>query len=120
MPSKKRRLTGRQLNAIATLRRWSRLWTDMPEAMETFRAKATARAAEIRQAKHLALVNLIATWPETMTTDELRGYAQERMPAEMNVRSFFNRVRRHGLLRFDPVTVRWLNLCRFNSGQGKD
>lgn len=92
----------------------------MPEAMESFRAKATARAAEIRQAKHLALVNLIATWPESMTLEELRGLAQERMPAEMNVRSFFNRVRRHNLIRFDPASMRWTNLCRFNPWQGKD
>lgn len=120
MPRRKRRLTGRQLNAIATMRRWSKLWKTAPETMEAFRSKATAKAAEKKHAKHLSLVNLLATWPETMTTEDLQLMAQSVIPADMNVRSFYNRLRRHDLVRFDAASMRWLNLCRFNREQGKD
>ena len=82
--------------------------------MERHRQSATARAAEARQERNMALREILRTWPETLDPAELRVNAEAIIPRGYVYRSFLNRVTRLGFLRFDHVTGLWANLCKLN------
>lgn len=94
---------------LAVTRGRQKAWRKMPERMEAGRRKATAKAAAQRHANHEALVARLSDLPAAMTTDQVLAYIDgiyEGRPS-----SFFNRLRRHGLMTWDCHADVWVNHC---------
>jgi hypothetical protein len=94
---------------LAVTRGRQKAWRQKPEQMEQGRRKATAKAAEVRQRKHMALVAWLSDLPATMTGDQVLAHIDgiyKGKPA-----SFFNRLRRHGLMTWDCHADVWVNHC---------
>ena len=94
---------------LAITRGRQKAWRRKPEQMEAGRRKATAKAAEKRQRKHALLVAWLADLPAAMTTDQVLASIQgvyDHKPG-----SFFNRLRRHGLMTWDCHADVWVNHC---------
>jgi hypothetical protein len=109
-----RRATPAQLRYLAAKRRWTKIrlkaWREMPEKMEAARREATVAAARKRKDKNDGLRRVVATWPDVLTSPELR----ERIAADIAYNgkpsSLVWRLRRHGMLSFRD-DGNWVNLC---------
>jgi hypothetical protein len=109
-----RRATPAQLRFLAAKRRWSRIrlkaWREMPERMEAARREATKEAARKRRDKNDGLRQVVATWPDILTSPQLR----ERIASDIDYKgkpsSLVYRLRRHGMLSFREDGM-WVNLC---------
>jgi hypothetical protein len=77
--------------------------------MEAGRRRATAKAAAIRHANHAALVARLSDLPATLTTDQVLAYITDIYRGKPG--SFFNRLRRHGLMTWDYKADVWVNHC---------
>lgn len=106
---KKKNTSKEILRRLAITRGRQKAWREIPEVMERARLKATAKAAAQRHANHAALIARLSDLPATLTTDELRTFIAAKYRGEP--KSFFNRLRRHGLMAYDPVADAWLNHC---------
>jgi len=94
---------------LAITRGRQKAWRKDPERMEAGRRKATAKAAEVRHRKHSGLVAFLSDLPATMTTAQVLARIDgvyEKKPG-----SFFNRLRRHGLMTWDYKADVWVNHC---------
>ena len=93
---------------LAVTRGRQKAWREKPDRMEAGRRKATIAARAKRQRTHEQLVDWLSGLPATMTTDQIvaRISFYKHRPS-----SFFNRVRRHGLLSWDYATDTWVNHC---------
>ena len=94
---------------LAITRARQKAWREKPERMEAARQRATAKAAAQRHANHAALIVRLSDLPAAMTTDELRTFIAAKYRGEP--KSFFNRLRRHGLMTWDHVADVWVNHC---------
>jgi hypothetical protein len=111
---KPRKATPSQLRYLAVKRRWSRIrlkaWREMPERMEAARREATKEAARKRRDKNDGLRQVVATWPDLLTSPQLR----ERIAADIDYKgkpsSLVYRLRRHGMVSFRE-DGNWVNLC---------
>jgi|688.fasta_scaffold392358_2 hypothetical protein len=109
-----RKATPSQLRYLAIKRRWTRIrlkaWREMPEKMEAARREATKEAARKRRDKNDGLRQVVATWPDLLTSPQLR----ERIAADIAYKgkpsSLVYRLRRHGMVSFRE-DGNWLNLC---------
>jgi hypothetical protein len=109
-----RKATPSQLRYLAIKRRWTRIrlkaWREMPEKMEAARREATKEAARKRRDKNDGLRQVVATWPDLLTSPQLR----ERIAADIDYKgkasSLVYRLRRHGMVSFRE-DGNWLNLC---------
>ena len=109
-----RKATPSQLRYLAIKRRWTRIrlkaWREMPEKMEAARREATKEAARKRRDKNDGLRQVVATWPDLLTSPQLR----ERIAADIDYKgkpsSLVYRLRRHGMVSFREDGT-WLNLC---------
>ena len=82
--------------------------------MEGIRQRATAKAKAIKDERNRNLIAVLSTLPERLTPTELRdlflaGYCRDKQVTE---ESFFLRVKRRGLMSYDPASGTWLNLTR--------
>jgi len=84
------------------------------------RRQATAKAEEVKERRHQRLVSYLAELPAEMTSDELRTLFLDDYCRQLDVtrRSFFLRVQRRNLLRFDAAQGRWLNLAKLLAYDG--
>jgi hypothetical protein len=109
-----RKATPSQLRYLAIKRRWTRIrlkaWREMPEKMEAARREATKEAARKRRDKNDGLRQVVATWPDLLTSPQLR----ERIASDIDYKgkpsSLVYRLRRHGMVSFRE-DGNWLNLC---------
>lgn len=100
--------------AIQDKLKWTRVrqraWRDKPDHMEAIRVRATERASVSRARKHLALIRNLSTLAASLSTEELQAIVKAST-YRGTYHSFQNRLRRHGLMRYDAASGRWLNLC---------
>jgi hypothetical protein len=94
---------------LAVTRGRQKAWREMPERMEAGRQRATAKAAVLRHAKHARLVARLSDLPAALTTDQLLVYVESKYRGKPG--SFFNRLRRHGLMTWDYKADVWVNHC---------
>jgi hypothetical protein len=83
----------------------------MPEKMEAIRREATKQAARKKDEHNDQIRMVVAYWPETMTTSELRDRIHLDLAYQGKVTSLIYRIRRNSLLEF-KADGRWHNLCR--------
>jgi len=83
----------------------------MPEKMEAIRREATKQAARRKDEKNDLIRRVVAYWPETMTTSELRDRIDLDLAYQGKITSLIYRIRRNSLLEFKE-DGRWHNLCR--------
>ncbi len=105
----KKDLSRKVLLRLAVTRGRQKAWRQKPEQMEAGRLKATAKAAAQRHANHADLIARLADLPATMTTDQVLAYAASKYRGKPG--SFFNRLRRHGLMTWDYHADVWVNHC---------
>lgn len=87
----------------------------MPEKMEAIRREATKQAAKRKQRKNDAIREEMKTWPETLTTSELREHIDQSLDYSGKVTSLIYRMRRHGMIDFGLDGL-WHNLCHLPAG----
>jgi hypothetical protein len=116
-----RKLSPRQLaylavrREISKRRRW--LWKNKRQVMEKGRAKATARANEIRAGANTYLLETVRTWPATMTPPQLDAllldipYTRKGKKRRKRRDSLIRRLRLLGLIEYRPRDNTWYNLC---------
>ena len=97
------------LRRLELTRLRQKLWREKPERMEAARRKATAKAAAQRHANHAALVARLSDLPAALTTDQVLAYIDGIYRGKAG--SFFNRLRRHGLMTWDYKADVWVNHC---------
>ena len=105
----KKDLSRTVLHRLAVTRGRQKAWREMPERMEAARQRATTKAAAQRHANHAALVARLADLPAAMTTDQVLAYIDGIYRGKP--KSFFNRLRRHGLMAYDYRADVWVNHC---------
>lgn len=105
----KKDLSRKVLNRLALTRLRQKAWREKPARMEEIRQRATAKAAARRHANHAALIARLADLPAAMTTDQVLAYIDGRYRGKP--KSFFNRLRRHGLMAYDYHADVWVNHC---------
>jgi len=116
--SKRRRATLPQGQAILfklQMTRWrQKAWREKPDHMEAIRKRATEQAKAVKERKHLRLVQDLKALPDRMTHQELDDLFLKSYltPTQVTRDSFFTRVKRRGLLTFDPADGCWVNLTR--------
>jgi len=114
-PKPKRKASPKQARFLANRRRWTRIrlnaWKTMPEKMEAIRREATKQAARRKDEKNDLIRRVVAYWPETLTTSELRDRIDLDLAYQGKVTSLIYRIRRNSLLEFKE-DGRWHNLCR--------
>ncbi len=119
-PKPKRKASPAQARFLANRRRWTRIrlnaWKTMPEKMEAIRREATKQAARRKDEKNDLIRRVVAFWPETMTTSELRDRIDLDLAYQGKVTSLIYRLRRNSLLEF-KVDGRWYNLCKLPSSK---
>lgn len=98
------------LRKLSLTRLRQKAWREEPERMERIRKQATKKAKAIKDEKHKNLIALVSTWPERMTTDELKQIAARDINYKGKYSSLTYRFTRKGLLRFMPDGY-WHNLC---------
>jgi len=97
------------LRRLELTRLRQKAWREKPARMEQIRQRATAKAAAQRHANHAALVARLSDLPAAMTTDQVLAYIDGRYRGKPG--SFFNRLRRHGLMTWDYKADLWVNHC---------
>jgi hypothetical protein len=115
-PDRTKARRGWVLRKLSLTRYRQKAWREQPERMEHIRQQATEAAKAIKDEKHKSLIELVSTWPERMTSDELKQIAQRDIDYRGKYSSLVYRFTRKGLLRFD-VDGKWLNLCRLPNEQ---
>jgi hypothetical protein len=78
--------------------------------MEGIRVTATKNAAKKKTDNNLTLIRNLSTLAASLSTDELQAIVKAST-YRGTYHSFQNRLRRHGLMRYDAASGRWLNLC---------
>ena len=114
MKPKKKKLTWKEIKEI---HRWETLWETEPEFMEYIRStRATPAAKKLHDDNNDYLIELTKQIPAQVTLKKLRGYL-DQMPywnaktgKEGNRKSLFNRMIRRGLIKYDAVLGKWINL----------
>lgn len=95
--------------------RWrQKAWRDKPELMEAIRQRAVNRAKAVKDEKRQKLKGYFSELPDQLTTDELMtqigtDYCKQR---KVKKSSFFQHIRNHGLLSYDPLGGVWINNCK--------
>jgi hypothetical protein len=118
-----KRIKKSQLRAIAIKRQWAKLWRHDPIRMEAARKVACETNAELWRMRNRNLRAVVASWPDQMTPQEfatlciklLDGASfdtQIRMTKPDSVR---RRLATKGMVRFDPASGKWINLCRLQN-----
>ncbi len=98
------------LRKLALTRLRQKAWREHPETMERIRQQATEKAKAVKDEKHRNLVALVSTWPERMTSDELKEIVKRDIDYTGNYSSLTYRFTRKALLRYMPDGY-WHNLC---------
>jgi hypothetical protein len=79
--------------------------------MEAIRRQATEKAKAVKEQKNESLRALVSTWPERMTTDELKAIVSQTIDYKGKYSSLTYRFTRKGLLRYETDGY-WHNLCQ--------
>ena len=111
--TKPNRTTARRgwvLRKLSLTRLRQKAWREEPVRMEGIRVKATEAAKAVKDEKHKNLTALVSTWPERMTTDELKQIVVTDIDYKGKYSSLTYRFTRKGLLRF-MADGYWHNLC---------
>ena len=98
------------MRKLSLTRLRQKAWREEPERMERIRKQATKKAKAIKDEKHKNLIALVSTWPERMTTDELKQIAARDINYKGKYSSLTYRFTRKAMLRYD-IDGYWHNLC---------
>lgn len=98
------------MRKLSLTRLRQKAWREEPERMERIRKQATKKAKAIKDEKHKNLIALVSTWPERMTSDELKQIAARDINYKGKYSSLTYRFTRKGILRYDADGY-WHNLC---------
>ena len=92
---------------------WEKKWQTMEDQMYMALSKNRCKAWEKMRQRHIKLKAHVSTWPETMTTKEIRQRVIEmvQLPEDPLAKTMLKRITRLGLVSFDQHTRLWLNLC---------
>ena len=104
------------LRKLALTRLRQKAWRDQPEKMEAIRQKATEEAKAVRERNNEQLKAIVATWPERMSSQELKDIVEQSIDYEGRYSSLTYRFTRCGLLRYDSDGY-WHNLCHLPRSQ---
>lgn len=90
--------------------KWQTMQDDMAKALIENRKKANERMIGI----HSLLRQTVVTWPETLTTKEIRTLVMGlvNQPHDATPRTMLRRITRLKMVEFNVHTRLWLNLCR--------
>ena len=105
----KKNIPEKVLRRLELTRLRQKAWREKPARMEQIRQRATAKAAAQRHANHAALVARLSDLPAAMTTYQVLAYIDGIYRGKPG--SFFNRLRRHGLMSWDCRADIWVNHC---------
>ena len=105
---------GKVLARLALTRHRQKAWRERPEHMEGIRQRAIAKAKAVKDQKNQNLIAVLSTLPDRLTPTELRQlfldeYCRNK---EVTEESFFLRVKRRGLMAYDPDNGTWVNLTK--------
>lgn len=109
-PDRTKARRGWVLRKLALTRHRQKAWREQPEKMEAIRRQATEKAKAVKEQKNENLRALVSTWPERMTTDELKAIVEQTIDYKGKYSSLTYRFTRRGLLRYEPDGC-WHNLC---------
>ena len=111
--TKPNRTTARRgwvLRKLALTRLRQKSWREEPERMEHIRQQATEAAKAVKERKDMELREVISTWPEKMTSSELKDIVEQTLDYSGKYSSLTYRFTRKAMLRFD-MDGYWHNLC---------
>ena len=111
--TKPNRTTARRgwvLRKLSLTRYRQKAWRDQPERMEHIRQQATEAAKTVKERKDMELREVISTWPEKMTSAELKDIVEQTLDYSGKYSSLTYRFTRKAMLRFD-MDGYWHNLC---------
>lgn len=110
-----RRARASVLQRYALTRARQKAWREQPERMELIRRRATDKAKAVKEQKNQRLTKALQSLPDQMTSQELDDlFLNDYLSSKQVTRdSFHKRVRRRGLLAYDPSKGVWLNLSKF-------
>ena len=109
-PNRTKARRGWILRKLSLTRYRQKAWREQPERMEHIRQQATEAAKAVKEGKHRNLVELVSTWPQLMTSDELKQIALRDIDYDGKYSSLVYRFTRKGLLRYENDGL-WHNLC---------
>ena len=115
-----RRARASVLQRYALTRARQKAWREQPERMEQIRRRATDKAKTVKEEKNQRLTLALQALPDQMTSQELDDlFLKDYLTAKQVSRdSFHKRVRRRGLLAYDPANGLWLNLSKISPYAG--
>ena len=92
---------------------WEQKWQTMEDQMYMALSKNRCKAWEKMRQRHIKLKAHVSTWPETMTTKEIRQRVIDmvKLPEDPLAKTMLKRITRLGFVSFDQHTRLWLNLC---------
>ena len=105
---------------IRALQLWKRLWRENPKGMEETRLKATEAALNTYRTRNTKLAAYVQEWPEILTTPELKARCLIRATEfGFHPRSLKTKLKRLGLIAFNPDLKVWVNNTRLLNCQTK-
>lgn len=105
---------------IRLLKLWKRLWRESPEDMENARLKATEAALNTYRTRNTKLATYVQEWPEILTNPQLKERCLIRaVEFGFQPRSMKIKLKRLGLIAFDPARKLWVNNTRLSDCQTK-
>ena len=110
-PNRRRAVPASVAQGLSLTRARQKAWRERPEHMEAIRKRATDQAKAVKEGKHLRLVQDLKALPDRMTHQELdelflKSYLTHK---QVTRDSFFKRVKRRGLLTYNPADGCWYN-----------
>jgi hypothetical protein len=95
---------------IRLLKLWKRLWRETPDQMEKARLKATEAALSTYRTRNTKLAAYVQEWPEILTNPQLKERCLIRaVEFGFQPRSLKIKLKRLGLIAFDPARKLWVN-----------
>jgi hypothetical protein len=105
---------------IRLLQLWKRLWRETPEQMEKTRLKATEAAQNTYRQRNQKLAAYVQEWPDTLTNPQLKERCLIRAEEfGFKPRSLKIKLKRLGLITFDPGRKLWINDTKLSDCQTK-
>lgn len=105
---------------IRLLKHWKRLWREIPEEMEKTRLKATEAALNTYRERNQKLAAYVQEWPEILTNPQLKERCSIRATEfGFQPRSLKIKLKRLGLIAFNPDLKVWVNNTRLSDCQTK-
>lgn len=105
---------------IRLLKLWKRLWRENPQAMKEAQLRASQAAKNTYRTRNTKLAAYVQEWPEILTNPQLKERCLIRATEfGFHPRSLKTKLKRLGLITFDPARKIWVNNTRLSDCQTK-